>query len=159
MNDIQKIIKDFISGDAYTNTTIHYDMNTIKIRLYENHSLERCIFFYIYSPWRITKKGKLINSSDLYTHEDEFEDRTKFKEAFAKYIKTTEELCKHKVVDVKIQSESTDLVFKWTDGTILESFGLNPHEWSYHIYDKINGQTYDVFYGKISQVKTKKKKC
>ena len=150
MNIIQKVIYNFIQSDTYINTTIHYDMNTIKIRLHENQSKERYVYFYIYSPWRITKNGIFISSSDLYTHEDELEDQSKYEETFAQYVKATEYLLKHKIVDIKIKSESTDLVIQWADGTLLESFGLNPDEWSYHIYDKLNEKTYDVFYGRIS---------
>ncbi len=50
MIKIQKIIQQFIQSEYYTNTSIHYDANAIKIRMHENNSDNRYIFIYIYHP-------------------------------------------------------------------------------------------------------------
>lgn len=150
MMKIQKIIREFIASEAYTNTTIHYDMNVIKIRLHENHSDERYIFFYIYPPWRIICHGKIVNSSDMYPQERNTDEEIDYTKMFHQYTKSTQELTKQRITDVIIKPESFDLTIKWADETILESCNLNENEWSYHIYDTINGKSYDASYGKIA---------
>jgi len=53
MEEIRKAILEFIESARYSNTSINYDVNALKLRFYENNSEDRYILFYIYSPWRI----------------------------------------------------------------------------------------------------------
>ena len=76
---IQKIINDFLRSINYTNTSIHYDMNVIKIRLHENQSDQRYIYLYLHSPWRIIRNGKISNSSTLYPFEQEYDSEAEHK--------------------------------------------------------------------------------
>jgi hypothetical protein len=141
MVKVNEMVQGFVASQEYTNTTIHYDMDAIRIRLYESYSDKRCLFFYVYTPWRITQQGRIINSSELYSEDS--------KEAFSRYTESTRELCKQRITDVTIKPGSFDISLKWDDGTILESFNLEADEDCYHIYDNLNGVVYDVRYGNI----------
>jgi hypothetical protein len=150
MEEIQKAILEFIESDRYSNTTINYDVNSLKLRLYENNSEERCLFFYIYYPWRIVGNGKIFNSSDLYPSEEFSESKEQHKCEFEDYTKSTSELAKQKIVSLAINPITHDLKIEWANGTYLESFTLDSESAQYHIYDNLNFIAHDVSYGNIS---------
>jgi hypothetical protein len=155
---IQGIIRKFLRGGSYTLTTIHYDMNAIKIRMYENNNSEqRYIFFYLYSPWRIIKNRTIINSSGLYPVEQHYASKAKHKKAFLKYCDTTKTLARKKIIKVSIAPRSNDLTIEWGDGTTLEKYCLDPKEYDYHIYDYLNNKSYDIRYDGISKRSMKSK--
>lgn len=143
---VQRSLREFIKSDAYTNTTIHYDANAVKIGLHENHSETRYILLYIYPPWRITRQGRIVNSSELYSEDTEA--------SFVRYTQSTLELSKQRIVGIGIKPESYDLSLKWEDGASLESFNLEGEEHCYHIYDHINSASCDVAYGVLAMVGT-----
>ena len=153
MIKIQRIIQEFIRSESYTDTSIHYDANVIKIRMHENHSDNRYIFIYAYHPWRITLNCRIINSSDRYPDEYKCRSKSTHRKQFDNYCNSTTSLSLERILDVIITPGSNDLIIKWTNGAIFECFSLNPKEWSYHIYDYLNRITYDCYYGKITRGK------
>ena len=69
------------------------------------------------------------------------------------FKESTDELSKEKIVNLEFEARSNDLKIKWESGAVLESFCLEPEQYSYHVQDKINKISYDVSYGKVSEWK------
>ena len=156
MEEIRKAILEFIESVRYSNTSINYDVNALKLRFYENNSEDRYILFYIYSPWRIIGNGEIINSSDLYPSEEFSESKEQYESEFEAFIKSTSELAKQKVTSIAINPLTHDLKIEWDDGTYLESFTLDYVNAQYHIYDTLNHIAHDVSYGNLSSSATQK---
>lgn len=148
---IENSIKCFLLGKRYSHTTINYDMNAIKIRLYEDNSDERYLFLYIYSPWRIVKENKIINSSALYPFEGNYDLKEEHDKEFLTYCNSTSSLAKRKIVEITIKKATNDLIIRWDDGTLLEKFCFEVEDYDYHIYDNLNAFAYDVCFNKIEQ--------
>jgi hypothetical protein len=154
---IQGTIRTFLRSGSYTSTTIHYDMNAIKIRIHENNSEQRYILFYLYAPWRIIRNRTIINSSGLYPIEQLYASKAKHKKAFLKYCDSTRTLARKRIVKVTIAPRSNDLTIEWGDGTMLEKYCLDPKEYDYHIYDYLNNKTYDFRFDRVSKTSTNSK--
>ena len=151
MNNIKQTLESFLTSEEYTNTSIHYDINAIKIRLHQNQSENRYIYFYIYHPWRISLNQKILNSSGDCPYKEDNESQKDHEIKFILYCKKTKLLERFPIKKIAIDSISNDLSIVWENGAILESSSLSSENWSYHIYDYINGVMYDVYYNRIEK--------
>ena len=133
MNQLKKRLESFIGSEEYTNTSIEYDMNAIKIRLHQNKSKSKYISFYIYPSWRITLNNETLNSSENCPYRGEGETQMDYKIRFTKYCKTTKLLGKVPIKKVKINEKPNSLSIVWENGATLESSSFSSNEYAYHI--------------------------
>ena len=151
MKNFKQMLESFLTSEAYTHTSIHYDMNAVKIRLHQNLSESRYISFYIYHPWRISLNGELINSSADYPHPKKNESDEEHKTKYESYCQTTKFLERFSINKINIDAKTNDLSVFWENNAVLESPTFSPKDYSYHIYDYINGEGYDVYYNRIEK--------
>jgi len=141
-------INDFLDSGQYATTSIHYDMSCLKIR-FQNPSNLTAYMLYLYAPWRIVKDGTLVNSSSLYPSEKSYESKKEFRRAFKKFCESTQELQAQKATRIEISPVTNDLTLHWQDGTMLEKFCTST-DWDYHLYDKLQQETYDFCFNSSS---------
>lgn len=151
MNKLNRTINSFLASKEYTNTSIHYDMNALKIRLHQNNSKNRFLYFYIYHPWRITLNGKLLNSSGNCPYKNEDESQKEHEHKFKQYCETTRFLEQFPIKMINIHHITNDLSISWENSALLESPTLSSENYSYHIYDYINGKDYDIYFNRIDK--------
>ncbi len=132
----------FFRNGACKRTTIHYDTSAIKIRLF-GAADEEVYMLYIYPPWRIVQKGRLVNSSHLYPNEYLYNLPKEHRAAFDKFCETTRSLESSRIRHVELTQTSNDLTIYWENGCKLEKIGMD-NEADYHIYDRGNDVSHDL---------------
>ncbi|MFA5205148.1 MAG: hypothetical protein WC708_12175 [Lentisphaeria bacterium] len=151
MKNVVNIINDMIANNLFFVNRINYDMNALKLRLVQDEQSNKVIFFYIYSNWRLSKDNKIINSSFKYPHEQYYGNKASHRRSFLKYCGSTRYLEDNAIEKIEIDNKTKDLKVFWSTGELLEAFCFESNSTSYHVYDQINGHTYDVMYGKINK--------
>jgi hypothetical protein len=138
----------FIRSGECKRTTIHYDMNAIKIRLFGDSS-QQAYMFYLYSPWRIVHNDALVNSSHLYPYEEQCESKEEYLIEFSKFCETTRHLESHQIERIELTPTSNDLTVYWENGCRLEKVCMDI-DYDYHIYDRVNKLSYDLGFNCMS---------
>lgn len=135
-------VNDFLRQGRCTATSIHYDMNSIKIRLFEKDG-RQAFMLYLYPPWRIVRDDALVNSSAEYPADHLYESREEHRAAFMIYCQSTSSLETETIHRVEAVPTTNDLTVYWESGCRLEKPCMS-REWDYHIYDRLNALLHDV---------------
>ena len=142
-NEFDKIIHTI----NYARTQMTYATNSVYINLFDS-SNEAIGYFMIYPSWRITRKGKIIQSSDVYPFHSNFQEGEDDKESqeFYKWCAITDSFRNTRVEKIKI-NENGDIEFEWKDNIKLQAFIFDYLDYSYYFYHIKEKLMYEMWFG------------